>query len=69
MRGVYDCARSMSYLPIAHDIMWPSPQQNGIGTSNLLNFAAQYPAYGLPCERFTFTLTSNRASLGVETVG
>ena len=33
------------------------------------HFAAQYPAYGLPCERFTFTLAGNRASLGVETVG
>jgi hypothetical protein len=36
---------------------------------NSTRFAAQYPARGLPCERFTSALAGRRASLGAGAVG
>ena len=40
--------------------MLPSHQQNGIGTSEFAPFRKPpYPAYGLPCERFTPALAGN----------
>ncbi len=57
-------------LANAPETVLPSHQENGIGTSNISHFLEpQYPAYGLPCERFTPVLADNRASLGAETVG
>ena len=38
-----------------------------ISTPNL-SYAAQYLACALPCERFTFALANNRASLGASAV-
>jgi hypothetical protein len=42
------------------------------GTENIstpnLSYAAQYLACALPCERFTFALADNRASLGASAV-
>ena len=41
---VYDSVAFASYLPIAHDVMLPSPYQNGIGTRNDTVFGAQWLA-------------------------
>ncbi len=47
----------------------PSLNQKKISTSENTRFAAQYPAHGLPCERFTSVLANCRASLGAKAVG
>jgi len=36
--------------------MLPSASFHGVGTPNLVNFAAQYLARTYPCQRFTSTL-------------
>ena len=49
--------------------MLPSLKTKKIGTSENPRFAAQYPAHGLPCERFTSALANRRASLGAGAAG
>ncbi len=48
----------------SHQMMLPSPQRQKDQHLGNASFAAQYPAHGLPCERFTSALASCRASLG-----
>lgn len=70
MLGVYDCARfglMLAQIRMNQYCLLLNSTESAPRSST--HFAAQYPAYGLPCERFTFTLAGNRASLGVETVG
>ena len=62
VHGVYDCARCVDNLPFASSPLLSSASYNRIDTLNLnYSFAAQYPAHGLPCQRFTSALTSSRA--------
>ena len=62
VHGVYDCARCVDNLPFVSSPLLSSASYNRIDTLNLnYRFAAQYPAHDLPCQRFTSTLTSNRA--------
>jgi hypothetical protein len=39
----------------------PSACHDGIGTSDYIAYAARYPAYTRPCQRFAVTLTGNCA--------
>src|SRR6516165_1299689 len=44
-------------LALLHALVWPSAQDNGVGTLIAPGFAAQYSARVFPCQRFTFALT------------
>ena len=69
VHGVSDCARSIPCSPsnARDDVAFSSTERDRhLGNAS---FAAQYPAHGLPCERFTSDLTGCRASLGVGAAG
>ena len=53
----------------SHEMMLPSPQRKKDRHLGKASFAAQYPAHGLPCERFTSALANCRASLGAGAAG
>ncbi len=54
---------------LSHEMMLPSPQRKKDQHLGNASFAAQYPAHGLPCERFTSALANCRASLGAGAAG
>ena len=43
-------------------------QQNGVGTQEDVDFAAQWLAYALPCRRFAEVLADNCARLGANVI-
>ena len=61
MPGVCDCAGSTSGTRFSSLIVWPSDSPNIVGTPNVIDFAAQYPACLCPCQRFACNLTDARA--------
>jgi hypothetical protein len=42
-------------------MLLPSASQNGAGTPNVIDFAAQYPACLCPCQRFACRLAATHA--------
>jgi hypothetical protein len=67
--GVSDCARLLSCKPIAQGGCCLLFSGTRSAPRNSTRFAAQYPARGLPCERFTSNLAVSRASLGAGAAG
>ena len=67
VRGVSVHARGLrprgvpAQLAVSLRRMWPSASCKGVGTPESVYFAAQYPAYTYPCQRFTSALTSDGA--------
>jgi hypothetical protein len=43
-------------------------QQNGVGTQNDVDFAAQWLAYAIPCRRFAGVLAETCARFGADVV-
>ena len=43
-------------------------QQNGVGTQDVVDFAAQWLAYAIPCRRFACLLADACARLGADVV-
>ena len=43
-------------------------QQNGVGAQDVVDFAAQWLAYAIPCRRFACILADARARLGADVV-
>jgi hypothetical protein len=43
-------------------------QENGVSTQKKADFAAQWPAYAIPCRRFAGTLADTCARLGADVV-
>jgi hypothetical protein len=68
-QAISDCTRSIPYSPFFawDDVAFSSTERDRyLGKAS---FAAQYPAHGLPCERFTSAHANCRASLGAGAVG
>jgi hypothetical protein len=67
MHGVSDRAGSPAPRMAAR-VVWPSAFLDGVGTPEYpplsrraVNFAAQYPAYAFPCQRFSPVLPDDTA--------
>jgi hypothetical protein len=69
VHGVFDCARSLHGKPIRRGGCCLLFSRTRSAPRNSTRFAAQYPARGLPCERFTSALAGRRAPLGAGAAG
>lgn len=65
VRGVSDCAGSCRGIVIAPPPVWSSPFVIGSTPWSFSSFTAQYPACPCPGIRFTSSLSTGRAKLGV----
>ena len=61
MPGVSDCAGFMDGSPVSSPMMWPSASRNGVGTPDVIDFAARCPACLCPCQRFACRLAASYA--------
>jgi len=61
MPGVCDCAEFTSGSRVSSLMLWPSASQNSVGTLDVIDFAAPYPACLCPCQRFACHLTMANA--------
>jgi hypothetical protein len=61
MLGVYRPRLALVHLAFAVQEMLPSDSVHIVGARDSFVFAAQYPAYTCPCQRFTPALTNDGA--------
>jgi hypothetical protein len=59
VHGVSDCARLLIRKPFARRGCCFPANRTASAPRNSTRFAAQYPAHGLPCERFKLSLTAS----------
>src|SRR5262249_25558998 len=59
VRGVSDCARLLVRKPFTRGGCCFPANRTASAPRNLTRFAAQYPARGLPCERFKLSLAAS----------
>ena len=58
VRGVFDCARLLVRKPVARGGCCFPANCTASAPRNSTRFAAQYPARGIPCERFKLSLAA-----------
>ena len=61
MHGFFDRAGPPGSSRVTLPTVLPSAPVNSVGTPNHPDFAAQWPAYTYPCQRFTDALTNASA--------